>query len=154
MTTLHLAGTTTATPQELLAALTHFARGRADLFATSFDEFLTVHAWGDDFADVTEGNPSTWERLHYDWSDPIMVTATTTGSNVWGRASGYTYTFSSQSDGTTQVDVVVVREGKNPKGWLLAALLMVVGQRVLGRALDDTLLAIEARRRAPLAVAA
>jgi hypothetical protein len=63
-------------------------------------------------ADVTEGSRGIWERLHYDWSDPNHVTLTTTDSNTWGGASGYVYTLSLRPDGTTNVDVVIVREGK------------------------------------------
>ena len=72
-----------------------------------------MHDEGPDQADVTEGSAGIWERLHYDWSDPNRVVLTTTDSNVWGGGSGHTYTFTRQPDGTTDVDVVVVREGKN-----------------------------------------
>jgi hypothetical protein len=41
---------------------------------------------------------------------------TTTDSNTWGGASGHTYTLDRRADGTTGIDVVVVREGKNLKG--------------------------------------
>jgi hypothetical protein len=73
---------------------------------------------------------------------------TTTDSNVWGGASGHTYTFTRKSDGTTDVDVVVVREGKNIRGRLLGAMLGIVGQRVLGKTLANTAKAIEARSAA------
>ena len=86
-----------------------------------------------------------WERLHYDWSDPNRVVMTTTDSNVWGGASGHTYTFTRQPDGTTDVDVVVVREGKNFKGRVLGVVVGIVGKRFLGKALGNTVKAIEAR---------
>ena len=70
---------------------------------------------------------------------------TTTDSNVWGGRSGHTYTFTRRSDGRTDVDVVIVREGKNLKGRLLAILLAAVGKRVLGRKFEQTVKAIEAR---------
>jgi hypothetical protein len=35
---------------------------------------------------------------------------------VWGGASGYTYTFGRSSDGATDVNVVIVRQGKNAAG--------------------------------------
>jgi hypothetical protein len=145
MTTLHFTRTTTATAQQLLEALTFFAPGRSGLFPNSLDEFLTVHAWGDDCAEVTEGGRGTWERLHYDWSDPMMVIATTTSSNVWGARSGHTYMFSPLPNGTTRVVVVVVREGKNLKGLFLATLLDSIGRKVLEQALDHTIKAIEER---------
>jgi hypothetical protein len=43
------------------------------------------------------------------------------------------------------VDAVVVREGKNLKGRLLAIVLSTGGKRVLGKALAKTVKAIEAR---------
>jgi hypothetical protein len=60
---------------------------------------------------------------------------TTTDSNVWGGASGHTYTFTRQPDGITAVDVVVVREGKNFKGRLLGVVVGIGGKRFLGKAL-------------------
>jgi hypothetical protein len=42
--------------------------------------------------------------------------AETTDSNMWGGSSGHTYTFMRRPDGRTDVDAVVVREGKNLKG--------------------------------------
>ena len=44
---------------------------------------------------------------------------TTTDSNTWGGHSGYTYTFPRLPNGATDVDVVVVRAGKNFKGRML-----------------------------------
>ena len=152
MTTLHLTRTTAATAQEFLAALTHFARGRSELFPNSMEEFLTVHAWGDDFADVTEGGRGTWERLYYDWSDPTRVVLQTTASNVWGGSSGHTYSFIRKPDGTTDVELVTVREGKNLKGRLLGLVLGTFGKRVLVDAFETGIKAIEARNAASTAI--
>ncbi|HWI00247.1 MAG TPA: hypothetical protein VNT27_07940, partial [Propionibacteriaceae bacterium] len=92
MSTIHLHQTTTATPEQFVAGLTDFGPGRSKLFPNSADDNLKVHSRGPDYADVTEGSGGVWERLHYDWSDPNLVVLTTTDSNVWGGASGYTYT--------------------------------------------------------------
>jgi len=59
--------------------------------------------------------------------------------------SGHTYTFTRRPDGTTGVDVVVVREGKNLKGRLLAPVVGIAGKGVLGKALANTARAIEAQ---------
>jgi len=88
-----------------------------------------------------------WERLHYDWSDPNRVVLTTTDSNVWGGLSGHTYTFSRQSDGTTIIDLVVVRDGKNLKGRILGLVLGTIGKGVLKAAFSKSVRAIEARNR-------
>jgi hypothetical protein len=145
MATLHFTETTTSTPEQFIAALTDFGPGRSELFGNSADEYLEVHHLGLMDADVTEGSGGVWERLHYDWSDPNRVVMKTTDSNRWGGNSGHTYTFTRQPDGTTKLDAVVVREGKNLKGRALALVLGTVGKRVLGKALDNTVKAIEAR---------
>jgi hypothetical protein len=147
MPTIHLKQTTTATPGEFIAGLTDFGPGRAELFGNSADKYLKVHDRGPDWADVTEGSRGTWERLHYDWSDPERVVLTTTDSNAWGGSSGHTYTFARRTDGTTEVKVVVVREGKNLQGRVLGAVVAVLGKRFLDKALADTIGAIEARNR-------
>jgi hypothetical protein len=99
-------------------------------------------------ADVTEGSGGIWERLHYDWSDPNHVVLTTTVSNTWGGASGHTYTFTRRPDGLTDIDVVVVRDGKNLKGWFLGLVLGTIGKGVLEKAFENTVKAIEARNGA------
>ena len=145
MATIRLHETTAATPEQLLAGLTDFGPGRSKLFGRSADGYLKVHSQGPSEADVTEGSSGIWERLHYDWSDPDRVTMETTDSNTWGGASGHTYSFTRRADGTTDVDVVVVRDGKNLKGHALAILLAVAGKRILGKELAKTVKAIEAR---------
>jgi hypothetical protein len=149
MATIHFNETTTSTPEQFVDALTDFGPGRSELFGNSADEYLKVHDLGPTEADVTEGSGGVWERLHYDWSDPDRVVMTTTDSNLWGGASGHTYTFTRQADGTTAVDVVVVREGKNLKGKALAIVLRTVGKNVLPKAFAKTVKAIEARSTVP-----
>jgi hypothetical protein len=145
MPTIHLKQRTTATPEQFVAGLTDFGPGRQELFPNSADGYLKVHSQGDHEADVTEGSSGIWERLHYDWSDPTHVVLTTTDSNTWGGHSGHTYTLTRQPDGTTEVDAVVVREGKNLKGRAVGLGLGIIGKRFLGKALGNTLKAIEAR---------
>jgi hypothetical protein len=94
---------------------------------------------------VTEGGSGVWERLHYDWSDPNRVVATTTDSNSYGGASGHTYTFTRNPDGTTTIDYVVVREGKNVRGRVLGLVLGTIGKGKLQKAFEDSVRAIEAR---------
>jgi hypothetical protein len=148
MATIHFNETTTSTPEQFVAALTDFGPGRSQLFGNSADDYLEVHRQGPADADVTKGSGGVWERLHYDWSDPDRVVMTTTDSNVWGGRSGHTYTFTRKADGTTEVDAVVVREGKNLKGRALAVVLGSVGKRVLAKAFGKTVKAIEARNNA------
>ncbi|MGW5381299.1 hypothetical protein [Nocardia sp. NPDC003963] len=145
MATLHFTETTTATPEQFVAALTDFGPGREQLFGNSTDEYLEVHHRGATEADVTEGSRGIWERLRYDWSDPGRVVMTTTDSNLWGGRSGHTYSFTTLPDGRTEVDVVIVREGKNLKGRVLGAAVGSVGKGVLRTAFRKTVAAVEAR---------
>lgn len=145
MTTIHMHQMTTATPEQIIAALTDFGPGREKVFGNSADSYLKVHSLSADHADVTEGSGGVWERLHYDWSDPRRVVMRTTDSNAWGGASGHTYTLTVNSDGTTTIDAVVVREGKNFKGHFFALVLRTVGRGVLPKAFKKTVKAIEDR---------
>ena len=145
MSTVHLHQTTTLTPEQYVAGLTDFGPGRSRLFGNSADEYLRVHHLGLLQADVTEGSGGVWERLHYDWSDPNRVVLTTTDSNLWGGASGHTYTFTRRPDGKTGIDVVVVRDGKNLRGRILGLVLATIGRGVLVRAFENSVMAIESR---------
>jgi hypothetical protein len=143
MSTIHLHRPTTARPEQFVAGLTDFGPGRSELFGNSADDYLQVHEQGPPHANVTEGSRGIWERLHYDWSDPNRVLLTTTDSNLWGGNSGHTYT--RLPNGRTDVDVVVVREGKNLKGRLLAIVVGTVGKGVLRKAFAQTVKSIEVR---------
>jgi hypothetical protein len=145
MSTIHFRASTTATAEQFVTGLTDFGPGRSKVFAKSADAYLQVHALGVHDADVTEGSGGVWERLHYDWSDPNHVKLITTDSNVFGGASGYVYTLTQQADGTTVVEVTIVREGKNLKGRVLSAILGTVGKGVLRKAFVNSVKAIEAR---------
>ena len=145
MSTIRMHQTTTSTPEQLLAALIDFGPGRSQIFGRSADEYLKVHHLGASDADVTEGSGGIWERLHYDWSNRRRVVMTTTDSNLWGGSSGHVYTFTPRSDGTTDVDAVVVRDGKNLKGRALGFVIGTVGKGVLEKAFRNTIKAVEAR---------
>jgi hypothetical protein len=145
MTTIHFHQTTRLTPEQYVAGLTDFGPGRSKLFGRSADEYLKVHRQDRTQADVTEGSGGIWERLHYDCSDPNHVVLTTTDSNIWGGASGHAYSFTRRPDGTTDIDVVVIREGKNLKGRLLGLVLGSIGRSVLEKAFTASVKAIEAR---------
>jgi hypothetical protein len=147
-TKIHFHQTTTSTAEQFVAGLTDFGPGRSKLFGNSADDYLKVHYRARSEADVTEGSGGIWERLHYDWSDPNRVVLTTTDSNVWGGASGHTYTFTRQPNGTTDIDVVVVRDGKNLKGRVLGFILRTIGRGVLETAFKNSVKAIEARNAA------
>jgi hypothetical protein len=142
---LHFRQSTTATPEQFIAGLTDFGPGRSKLFGYSTDDYLKVLNQGSSSADVTEGSGGIWETNHYDWSNPNLVVLHTTDSNVWANSSSHTYTLTRQPDGSTDVDLVLEREGKNLKGKLLAAFLGSLGKGSLEKAFANSVKAIEAR---------
>ena len=137
--------TTSATPEQYIAALTDFGPGRSTIFGNSADDYLKVHDKRAGHADVTEGSRGVWERLSYDWSDPNHLVARTTDSNIWGGNSGHTYDFERNPNGTTDIDYVVVRDGKNAKGKFLGVVLGSVGKSKLVKAFRSSVKAVEAR---------
>ncbi|HTP18480.1 MAG TPA: hypothetical protein VMJ65_02680 [Solirubrobacteraceae bacterium] len=145
MAIIHCNQITTSTPEQFIAGLTDFGPGRSEVFGSSADSYLKVHDRGVDWADVTEGSRGIWERLDYCWLDPNRVVVATIDSNVWGGRSGHTYTFTRRPGGTTEIDYVVVREGKNVKGRALALLLNTVGRRSVRKAFANAVTAIEGR---------
>ena len=145
MSTIHLHQTTTLTPEQYIAGLTDFGPGRSKLFGNSADSYLKVHSRGPKEADVTEGSRGIWERLHYDWSNPSHVVLKTTDSNVWGGNSGHTYNFKRNPNGTTDIDYVVVRDGKNLKGQFLGLVVGTIGKGVVEKSFESSVKAIEAR---------
>jgi len=149
MPTFHFQQTTTSTPEQFVAGLTDFGPGRKELFENSADSYLKVHDQGPSDADVTEGSGGVWERLHYDWSDPNHVVLATTDSNAWADGTSHTYDLTRQPDGTTAVDYVVVRNGKNIRGRLLGIVLGTVGKGRLKSAFEKAVKAIEARNDEP-----
>jgi len=154
MSTIHLHQTTNLMPEQYVAGLTDFGPGRSKIFGNSADEYLKVHSKGTHDADVTEGSGGIWERLRYDWSNPRRIVLTTTDSNTWGGASGYVYTFPRQPNGTTEIDVVIVREGKNLKGKVLGLVLGTIGRSVLKKAFENSVKAIETHNSAARAAGA
>jgi hypothetical protein len=145
MSTITMHATTSSTPEQYTAALTDFGPGRSEIFGNSADSYLKVHDQGPDHADVTEGSGGVWERLRYDWSNPERVVAQTVDSNAWGGRSGHTYRYTRNANGTTDIDYVVVREGKNFKGRFLGIVLGSVGKSKLTKAFDNSVKAVEAR---------
>jgi len=145
MATIHINQTTTATPEQVLSALTDFGPERSKIFGRSAADYLEVYSQSPGHADVKEGSGGVWERLEYDWSNPTRITMKTIDSNTWGGNSGHTYTLTRQPDGGTDIDAVVVREGKSVKGKAIGAMLGVAGKNVLGKELEKTVKAIESR---------
>jgi hypothetical protein len=145
MSTIKMHATTRVTAEQYIAALTDFGPGRSKIFGNSADGDLKVYDKSDGRADVKEGSGGVWERLAYDWTVPNRLIARTTDSNIWGGRSGHTYDFTRNADGTTNIDYVVVRDGKNAKGKFLGVVLGSVGKSKLVKAFRNSVKAVEAR---------
>jgi YD repeat-containing protein len=124
---------------EVLRILTDFGPARSKAWPGVDDAHLKVHGQGEGWADVTEGNPSTWERERYTWdSDGRTVAAETTDSNVWAAGSRWDYVLTPNAQGT-EVKVTLTRHGRNLKGRLIGALLPLVGASVVRKSVSAAL---------------
>ena len=145
MSTIHLHRTTTSTPEQYIAGLTDFGPGRSKLF-TQQRRYIPQSTSECPLAGRRHGRFGRHlgtPALRLVLTNRVVLKAT--NSNVWGGASGHTYTFQRRHDGTTDIDVVVVRDGKNLKGWALGFVLRTIGRRVFKQAFENSVQAIEAR---------
>lgn len=114
----------TAVPAELvLEAARDFSERRAEMWPDVHMEHLEIHATGETFAEVTEGNPwpigHVWERLRYDWSAPGSVQGRVVDSNLFKPGSTWGIWATEEPGGRTRVEVIAVRHLRG-KGLLLA----------------------------------
>jgi hypothetical protein len=65
-----------------------------------------------------------------------------------GRRVGLHLQLHAQANGTTDIDVVVVGDGKNFRGQMLGFVLGTIGRVVLERAFESSVKAIETRNSA------
>ena len=148
MTTIHFTEVTTSTPEQFVAGLTDFGPGRSKLFANSHDDFLRVYDQGP--GEPTSPRARAASGSACTTTGPTRTTSSSplpTGTS-WAAAP-YTPTRSSGGlTAGTEIDVVIVRDGKKVKGGLLGLVFMFFGKRVLGKAFDGTVRAIEARNAA------
>jgi hypothetical protein len=90
MSTIHCSATTTSTPaQSSPDSPTSDPAAQNSLQAVPMPTSRCMSS-APDTAAVTEGSAGIWERLHYGWSVPNLVTLMTTDSKVFGGGSGYT----------------------------------------------------------------
>jgi|SRR5690349_387876 hypothetical protein len=131
MPVIHTSVITDLAPAEVLRILTDFGPGRAEAFPNVDQSTLIVHGVGDAWADVTEGNKIGWERERYEWDAAAgTITAVTTDSNLWAAGSRWDYRLSPHGAGT-QVHVRLERHPKGLMGYLVGALIPVLGARTV-----------------------
>jgi hypothetical protein len=123
MSTMHFEETTTARPRSFSPDSPTSGRARSKLFGSSADKCSRRMTWAPVRPTPRRARAACWNAC------------TTTGPipHVWRGDSGHTFTLTPKPDGTTDIDAVVVREGKNLKGPLLG----ILGKRVLGGVLGS-----------------
>jgi len=139
MPSTHFTVHTSLSPSEVMTVFTDFGPDRAGRWPNVDSEHFAVHETGDDWAEVTEGTKTAWERERYSWDTAAgTITIDTLDSNVWGPGSGWRYQLT-PADGGTDVHVTLNRVGQGFKGKLIGALIPVVGARALGKQLQSVL---------------
>lgn len=124
MPRVHVIEESAAPPERVLRAARDFSARRADLWPDVHVEHLEVHEQGEDWAEVTEGNPwpigFVWERLRYDWSQPGSVKGVVVDSNIFKRGSTWELRATPADGGGSRVEVIAVRHLKGVRGKALA----------------------------------
>ena len=157
MTTIRITRSSSLPPDQVLFAAYDFSRRRVDVWPAVRAEHLVVHSRGGKTADVTEGTPTgigtNWERCRYDWTQPGMVVATVTDSNVY-RVPGSVWhiTATAADGGGSQVVMTWVRRfRRTPRGLLFATAFRLVGRLLFAGYVRDVIANME---RVPSAAAA
>lgn len=123
----------TLAPEAAMGVLTDFSPARAEAWPTIDADHLTVHAQGDNWAEVTEGTAAAWEHARYEWDDERgRVDITTLDSKVFGPGGGWVFQVSPAEDGS-RIDVELTRRPQTLQRKLLAALLPLVGPATLSK---------------------
>lgn len=115
-------------PGVILAAARDFSNRRAEMWPDVHGEYLQVHEVGEDYAEVTEGNPwpigYVWERLRYDWSEPQALRGTVIDSNLFKPGSTWEL-WATPEDGGSLVAIRAIRHLRG-RGWLLAPFFLPI----------------------------
>lgn len=118
--------------EALMAVLTDFGPTRPQRWPTIDEEHFDVHDLGANWAEVTEGTESAWERARYEWDAQAgRVSVTTHDSKVFGPGGGWLFTLTPKPTGGTRVDIELTRRPAGFKRKLLAALLPLAAPSAL-----------------------
>jgi hypothetical protein len=125
-------------PEGVLAAAHDFSDRRPEVFPAVQLDRLVVHSQAETTADVTEGTRSgpivNWERCDYDWSQPGLVVADVTDSNIYEPEGSRWEITAKASEGGSEVIMTWTREFKrSPKGRLFNFVFNRFGQRLFDK---------------------
>ena len=138
MATIRITLSSQLAPHVVLAAGHDFSARRADVFPAVSIDHLEVHRLEPGSADVTEGTAAgigvNWERCHYEWTAPDVVTATVVDSNVYEPGSSRWELRVAPRDGGTQIEMIWVREFRTgARGRTFGTLFRLFGTRIFTR---------------------
>lgn len=151
MPTVDVVAETPIDPERVLEAARDFSEWRAKAWPDVYVEHLEVHERGDDFAEVTEGNPwpigYVWERLRYDWSQPGVLKGTVTDSNIFKPGSTWELR-ATPAGGGSRVEIHAVRNLRGFKGRMLWPVFPLgLAKKTVAEHLRHFLSAVEERER-------
>jgi hypothetical protein len=131
-------------PDRILAAAADFTARRAEVFPAVSVERMEVHELGDTSADVTEGTRAgpivNWERCDYDWSQPGLVKADVTDSNIYDPDGSWWELKATTKNGGSHVEMIWEREFKRtPRGILFGFVFRNFGTRIFSGYARDIL---------------
>jgi hypothetical protein len=132
-------------PETVLGALTDFSEKRIELWPNIDRSYYKVHGLGDTWAEVTEGSKGVWERTRYDWSRPGIVSIQVLDSNAFRAGSHWLYSAAPLKEGGSHVHLEFQRDPRTARGYLLSALLSVLGKKIFGDFLEETVRRLEQR---------
>jgi hypothetical protein len=133
-----------------IAALTDFSDRRPAVWPGLSPRLYRVHQVGDTWAEATEGTDvlgGIWAREHYDWSTSGVVTIRCLESPFFRAGVTTTWRVSPTASGC-HVEVDLHRIARSPRGFLVGALVQLMGKRRFSAELRTALarLAAEAPR--------
>jgi Polyketide cyclase / dehydrase and lipid transport len=149
MPTVRVVAETPVPPERVLAAAHDFTERREQIWPAVSVPRLEVHELGETSADATEGTRAgpivNWERCRYDWSQPGLVTATVTDSNVYAvPGSSWELRAAAKEDGGSRVEMAWIREFRSgPRGAFFNFLFGRLGDRLFGKYARDALANLE-----------
>jgi hypothetical protein len=138
MRTVHVTMSSHLAPERVLAAGHDFSARRADVFPAVSTDHLEIHELGPTSADVTEGTPTgigeNWERCHYDWATPELVTARVVDSNVYTPGSSRWILRATPGAVGSRVEMTWEREFRTSvRGRIFGTLFRMLGTRLFRR---------------------
>jgi hypothetical protein len=143
---VRFSATTTASPEDVLAAATDFSDRRPELWPSIDPKVYRVLSLGETTAEVVEGSDvmgGIWARERYDWSTPGVVRAEVEESNIFRPGSSWELRVRSSRGGGSELEWISDRQTKGAKGAILALMMKPLGRKILGQNLAKTLSILE-----------